>query len=181
MPIVFSVISALFYLGALAFPFTRTEFSPELGEIVPVPELQERLRSWLAQRLGVPEGENYLLQIVRHLLHGGVLDKFVGLAVVAFSVIFPVAKILAAGLVAMDRGRLLSPKWRDRLVHLVEGVGRLSMADVFIAAFVVVWFKASAIHFSITPRLGLYFYGSAALTSFFAVAVGKRPYPPASG
>ena len=81
------------------------------------------------------------------------------LIVLVASVMIPLGKILALGylLVTVQRGSVENSHDRTRVYELVEFVGRWSMLDVFVDAFVVALVQLQPL-MSVEPGLGVVFF-----------------------
>ena len=65
---------------------------------------------------------------------------------------------------------------RRKLQKILDSTAKWSMADVFIAAMVVVFFKAEGFQFEFIPRAGIYCFAAAAIGSSVAVHLLKRQF-----
>jgi paraquat-inducible protein A len=89
-----------------------------------------------------------------------------GLLLLLFSVIFPVAKLLA--LLVATSGRLpLERAVRHRLAHLAELTGKYSLLDVVVVALLVVVIKVDGIA-TVRASSGTFLFGAAILLSLLA-------------
>jgi paraquat-inducible protein A len=81
------------------------------------------------------------------------------LIVLVASVMIPLGKLLALGylLVTVQRGSVENSHDRTRIYELVEFVGRWSMLDVFVDAFVVALVQLQPL-MSVEPGLGVVFF-----------------------
>ncbi len=83
------------------------------------------------------------------------------LALIVFvaSVMIPLGKLLALGylLLTVQRGSIANMHDRTRIYYLVEFVGRWSMLDVFVDAFVVALVQLQPL-MSVEPGLGVVFF-----------------------
>lgn len=92
------------------------------------------------------------------------------LIVLIASVIVPLGKLVALGylLVTVQSGSVKSNHDRARLYRLVEGIGRWSMLDVFVVAFIVALVQLDPL-MSVAPGIGvLYFMAVVVLTMIAA-------------
>lgn len=158
--------AAVLLAAAFRYPFVESRFALALPEWIPdVLDLHERIRQWLIREGQIPVGEQHLSDIVVSLASDG--EWFIALAIVLFSIVFPILKIVLAALVlTFARTR---PRERRVGLRVLELTSKWSMADVFIVAVVIVFFKAEGFHFEIEPRPGLYCFGASALASGLAV------------
>ena len=113
---------------------------------------------WMAKDMGL--GEKKITEIIEELFQKG--DVFLGFIIIIFSIIFPIFKVMSTITLS------LSPKNRD-LRNFVQLVSKWSMADVFIAALSIVFFKSSSLGFAFTPQNGLYLFAAGAILSSIAV------------
>jgi paraquat-inducible protein A len=95
-----------------------------------------------------------------------------GLAVVLFffSIVFPVAKLIAVALVCYWR---LPAKQRARLLDWLAILGKWSMLDVFIVAVLIVLVKLGPV-VRVEPRLGVYVFAAAILLSMLTTMYVER-------
>ena len=138
-------VSGIFLLVGLTAPvLTLSAFQdvPMLGRVV----LSHEVKS--------------VLTLLGRLLESG--DVFLGLLLLTFSVLVPVAKLVASlGALRLPPGPL-----RRRLLDIIHHVGRWSMADVFVVA-VLLAFLATGGEGGTDAELGpgLYFFAAYALLS----------------
>src|SRR5688572_11190339 len=169
------VLAVVCLAGACRFPFIESRFALKLPEWIPQ-RLAGPISHWLARKGRIPEGEQYLAGLVSDLFRSG--DHLIGAVIVIFSFAFPAAKLLLGAVLAVDNGWLPG---RARLINFIDKWGKWSMADVFIAGFLVVWVKADGFQFRFTPRSGLFCYAAAAFASMIAVKLEpKRTFAPAA-
>lgn len=110
---------------------------------------------------GLLGGETYnVFQIVKALFSSG--DWLLSGVVLIFSVIFPLAKNLIAAIILRFGA---SP--RPRLLKFLHILGKWSMLDVFLAAFLV-GFTQLAAFMSVEARIGLYVFGAGVLLNNLA-------------
>ena len=116
------------------------------------------VKIWMAKDMGL--GEKKITDIIAELFAKG--DVVLGAIIVLFSVLFPIGKVGCT--IALS----LSSKSRNlrRILHLTS---KWSMADVFIAALSIVFFKSSSLGFAFTPQIGLYLFAAGAVLSSVAV------------
>jgi paraquat-inducible protein A len=98
------------------------------------------------------------------------------LIVLVASVIVPLGKLVALGylLVTVQSGSVKSNHDRARLYRLVEGIGRWSMLDVFVVAFIVALVQLDPL-MSVAPGIGvLYFMAVVVLTMIAAHSFDPR-------
>ena len=91
------------------------------------------------------------------------------LIVLIASVMIPLAKMTALAylLVTVRRGSIGSGRDRVRLYRLVETIGRWSMLDVFVAAFVVALVRLKPLMF-VDPGPGVIFFAAVVILTIFA-------------
>ena len=98
------------------------------------------------------------------------------LIVLVASVVVPLGKLFALGylMVTVQRGSLKSNHDRTRLYRLVELIGRWSMLDVFVVAFIVALVQLDPL-MSVAPGIGvMYFMAVVVLTMIAAHAFDPR-------
>ena len=98
------------------------------------------------------------------------------LIVLVASVIVPLGKLVALGylMITVQRGSAKSNHDRTRLYRLVEGIGRWSMLDVFVVAFIVALVQLDPL-MSVAPGIGvLYFMAVVVLTMLAAHSFDPR-------
>ena len=171
-PALLAIAAAAALGAAFAVPFLYAEFRIAFPDWIPDwLGLHAKLRLWLIQQGGIPEGEHFLGGIVVALFRSG--DLLLGLVVLCFSVVFPGLKIALCGM-ALIGERLLAPSKRDLVLYVLKSVGRWSMADVFIVAMIVVFFKAEGFHFRFHAGPGVYWYAASAVMSALSVELLSR-------
>ncbi len=91
------------------------------------------------------------------------------LIVLIASVMIPLAKMTALAylLVTVQRRSIGSSRERVRLYRLVETIGRWSMLDVFVAAFVVALVRLKPL-MSVDPGPGVVFFAAVVILTIFA-------------
>ncbi len=91
------------------------------------------------------------------------------LIVLIASVMIPLAKMTALAylLIAVRRRSIGSGRERVRLYRLVEAIGRWSMLDVFVAAFVVALVRLKPL-MSVEPGPGVIFFAAVVILTIFA-------------
>jgi paraquat-inducible protein A len=91
------------------------------------------------------------------------------LIVLVASVMIPLGKLLALGylLVTVQRGSVEKSHDRTRVYELVEFVGRWSMLDVFVDAFVVALVQLQPL-MSVEPGVGVVFFMMVVVLTMFA-------------
>ncbi|MHC4547489.1 MAG: paraquat-inducible protein A [Planctomycetota bacterium] len=125
----------------------------------------------LAEWLGlVGEPKTYsIVTGVRALLGGG--NVWIGLVLLIFSVLFPLAKVVALRICIADARR-------GRGHALAARFGRYSMVDVFVIALLVVAGKSYPGGTTVEIEWGIFAFGAAAL---LAMIISTRlPVPPNS-
>jgi paraquat-inducible protein A len=93
-------------------------------------------------------------------------DPVLFVIVFVFTVLFPAVKLLLAGIVLYTLDR--APGRLHRLLGWIDGFGRWSMLDVFVAALLVVVIKLSLVS-DVAIHAGLYVYAAAVALSILAV------------
>ncbi len=98
-----------------------------------------------------------ILTGVQNLWH----EKLYVLALIifVFSVIFPIAKLIALSAVWLIK---LTDERRQRLIYFMEIFGKWSMLDVFVTAIIIVWIKLGPLA-SARAEIGIYFFGASVL------------------
>ena len=125
---------------------------------------------------GVPTGQFYLVDIVRRLFVG---DEYVlALAILCFSIVFPGVKLAACAYCLSPR---LSKERRHSVASFVGRFGKWSMADVFIVALIVVFFKAKGFHYEFRVGVGFIAYcvsfAASSVAASLVLASGRPPIP----
>ena len=135
-----------------------------LGVFLPVVEV--RNLAIFANRFSIMEAAWQLLVDDQYLL---------GVVIIVFSVVFPLGKIIAAGMLWLRyRNTGETPlKWIGRL----EFLGRWSCADVLIVAMAIVVAKASGIA-GASMEIGLWFFAASIPLTAWAVHLIKRDSSP---
>jgi len=106
---------------------------------------------------------------------GGVIFLYASgswpLALIVFvaSVVIPLGKLLALAylLITVQRGSIANMHDRTRIYYLVEFVGRWSMLDVFVDAFVVALVQLQPL-MSVEPGLGVVFFMAVVVLTMLA-------------
>jgi paraquat-inducible protein A len=91
------------------------------------------------------------------------------LIVVVASVMIPLGKLIALGylLITVQRGSIGSNRERTRLYRMVEFIGRWSMLDVFVDAFVVALVQLAPL-MSVEPGPGVLFFAAVVVLTMLA-------------
>jgi paraquat-inducible protein A len=91
------------------------------------------------------------------------------LIVLVASVMIPLGKLIALGylLVTVQRGSIGSNRERSRLYRMVEFIGRWSMLDVFVDAFVVALVQLGPL-MSVEPGPGVAFFAAVVVLTMIA-------------
>lgn len=108
--------------------------------------------------------EDSLFSGVIHLLAEGYW--FVGLVVLAFSIVLPPLKLMAL-IVLSGTNWVRNHKHRAKLYHAVEYLGRWGMLDVMLVAVLVAWVKLGDL-VKIDAGLGVFAFGVMVLISLVA-------------
>ena len=98
------------------------------------------------------------------------------LIVLVASVVVPIGKLVALGylMVTVQRGSAKSNHDRTRLYRLVKLIGRWSMLDVFVVAFITALVQLDPL-MSVAPGIGvMYFMAVVVLTMFAAHSFDPR-------
>lgn len=103
-----------------------------------------------------------LLSTIRTLYERG--DWFLVVMITAFTILFPVSKYLALGVVLTQRDPA-----RSRWLTWIKNLGQWSMGDVFVVALVVVIVRINSgfANVEVGVRPGLYVFAASVLTSMF--------------
>ena len=123
--------------------------------------------------LGATESSTILSGVV-FLYHEG--SWMLALIVLVASVVVPIGKLVALGylLVSVQRRSLKANHDRTRLYRLVELIGRWSMLDVFVVAFITALVQLDPL-MSVAPGLGVvYFMAVVVLTMIAAHSFDPR-------
>ena len=133
-------------------------------------DTEARLEEWILSLTGVPLGEQFLFGIIAELW--STQEYLLAIAIFLFSAVFPVMKLLLALL--LSSGTPMGHATRRKVQKVLDSTAKWSMADVFIAAMVVVFFKAEGFQFEFAPRAGITCFAIAAIGSSVAVHLLKR-------
>jgi paraquat-inducible protein A len=122
----------------------------------------------------IPEPATYsVLSGILTLFEGG--DLGIGCVLLAFSVLFPIAKLIAVRLVLQSATRrAVSPQ----LLRGVAALSKYSMVDVFVVALLVVASKTMPGGSRIDLEWGLFAFGAAALLSMGLTSAVRRTAAP---
>lgn len=115
---------------------------------------------WKPSWTGFGGAEYNLYGIVQTLFESGL--PFLGLVVVLFSAVFPIAKTLTAAII-FRQGAMPSPK----LATLLNILGKWSMLDVFLAALLI-GLSQMAVFIGFETRAGLYYFGAGVILNNLA-------------
>ena len=122
----------------------------------------------LTVRTGLAHEHYSVLGGIADLAHSG--EVLLALIVLAFSVVFPIAKL---GALAFLLFRPVAEEKRTRLVHALERLGRWSMLDVFVIAILI-----GSVHLGILSEAwaepGIYVFAAGILLSMFATLAVQR-------
>jgi hypothetical protein len=134
--------------------------------------VESSLKDWVLNVTGVPLGDQYIFGIIRSLWRNNQI--FLSSLIFVFSALFPLLKLVLT--LALSSGMPLSHVHRRQLQGFLETTSKWSMADVFIVAMVVVFFKADGFQFEFVPQAGIYCFALAALGSSFSVSLLRRQF-----
>ncbi len=104
-------------------------------------------------------------------------DWFLAAVLFTFSVLFPIAKLIVTIVIWV---RPLVAEKRARWLRIVAQLGKWSMLDVFVVAFLVVLTKSKALG-GIAAQPGLYFFCAAVILSAIATAMVEKRLGDAGG
>jgi hypothetical protein len=131
--------------------------------------VEDSLRDWAMSITGIPLGDQYVFGIIRDLWRNN--EIFLSVLIFGFSAIFPLLKLSLS--LVLSSGMSMTHARRRKLQHFLELTSKWSMADVFIVAMVVVFFKADGFQFQFVPQAGIYCFAVAAVGSSVAVHMLK--------
>lgn len=134
-----------------------------------VHNLNHRLEKYAREKGGIRSGTYYLPQMIRGLFKGK--EYFVALAITAFSVLFPATKIFLLTLCLLP---WFSSKGKRQIKRWITLTSKWTMADVFIAALIVFFFKATGFHYQFHLMSGFYFYVGSFCCSTISAAFLSR-------
>lgn len=114
-----------------------------------------------------------LIQTIKDLWATGTTgDAFLAIALIAFTIFFPITKYIALGWLMLGATRRST---RDRVLSWLKSWGQWSMGDVFVVAFMVVFMKINTSVVSstkladITVRVGvepgMYFFAASVISA----------------
>jgi hypothetical protein len=130
------------------------------------------LKDWLLNVTGVPLGDQYIFGIIRNLWRNNQI--FLSTLIFFFSAVFPLMKLVLT--LVLSSGMPLTHVNRRKLQSFLEVTSKWSMADVFIVAMVVVFFKADGFQFEFVPQAGIYCFALAALGSSVSVYLLRKQF-----
>lgn len=162
----FAVLSAVFLIKAFIEPFAIATLTLNLPKFIPT-MFHERITGWTIEQTGFAIGPQYLLRVIKEIYK---TQSFLGVAVFIFSVITPFVKILLCLFEA------ISPSRNNVGAHVVSMVAKWSMADVFIIALVVVFFKAEHLVYKIQPASGFWFFFVSVVLSMISAELLTNRY-----
>lgn len=106
---------------------------------------------------------------IKQLFHYG--HFFIGLIILVFSVLFPLGKLGVLWTAAWDVTRQIPS---ERLLGVVEKVGKYSMLDILVIALVIVAIKGLPGGSKVTVGIGLYCFALAVLISLVLPMMVRR-------
>lgn len=113
-----------------------------------------------------------IMQLIGLLFKGG--NTLVGIAILAFSVVIPLLKLLMTVAVVF-MGRLQRIKW---MTDLIGWIGKYSMADVFVVAAYLAYFSYKNMNTGVQTEantmMGLYFFFAYVVLSILSTILMKR-------
>lgn len=161
---VLAAVALLALVGAFLLPFMSSSVSVDTPGWVPG-LLQTKLSDWVATLFKVPVGTYYFIDVIIDLF---LAEEFViAVALLLFSVVFPVIKTVSLALLVLLPG-IIPRGWQDLLAFGLTRLGKWSMADVFVVSLFIVFFKAEALHLQFRAEPGIYCYLGSALASSVA-------------
>lgn len=167
-----SILSFCSLVAAYCYPFMYSEFVLDMPFWLPN-FLAGKMQDWIICKGKIPIGPQYLFGIVRDLFFGR--EFFVGMAIATFSIVFPLIKSLLASFLSIFGGTL-ELRVRERLLSILNHIGKWSMVDVFIVGMLIVFMKAEGFHFQFKIGAGLYFYAFSAMASSFVLQKLKMEF-----
>lgn len=148
----------------------ESDITRRLSDPQVVARLNAALKAYAIERGGVQEGEHYLGRMILDLFAGG--EWLIGIAVVLFSVAFPIAKIL--GVLWVAAGAIPEAR-RTAVAHVIDRLSKWSAGDVFLVALAIVFFKAKGFNYQFHAEWGVACYLLAFVASAVASALLLRP------
>ena len=91
-------------------------------------------------------------------------SRILALIVIVFAIVFPLAKTLVAAILFRSGAEV-----QARLAALMQFLGKWSMLDVFLAAFLIGFTQAASM-FEVEPRSGLYLFAAGVILHNLATA-----------
>ena len=171
-----SLVCTVLLVCAFVLPFLESSIDLEfpgwvstVDRFIPG-DTEARLEEWVLGLTGVPLGEQYLFGIIGDLWNSG--ELLLAATIFVFSAVFPLIKLVLA--LVLSSGMPMAHATRRKLQKVLDSTAKWSMADVFIAAMVVVFFKAEGFQFEFVPQAGIYCFAFAAIGSSVAVHLLKR-------
>ncbi len=130
-------------------------------------------KEWLANKAGIPMGEQYLLGIISGLFMSQHLgDIGLGALVLGFSVLFPLGKLFFSFWISSGMSRI---DQNERIYGWLTLYGKWSMTDVFVISLLITFCKAQNFNMNFQPELGVYCFAAfAILSSLAAYMIGKE-------
>jgi len=171
-----SAVCTVLLVCAFVLPFLESDMDlsfpgwvSKADRLLPFFDIETKLEEWILGLTGVPLGRQYLFGIIRDLWASH--EFLLAVIIFGFSAVFPVIKLSLS--LVLSSGMPLTHKRRRKLQKFLELSSKWSMADVFIAAMVVVFFKAEGFQFEFAPQAGIYCFALAAIGSSVAVHLLK--------
>lgn len=157
--ITFAVFSLLFLIGAFIEPFMTASLHLNLPSWVP---LQNTIKEWVLNNSGFAIGKQYLTVIIRDIFK---TQPILGIAVFFFSIVIPIVKS------SVCLYEAIMPNENRIGAHIITFIAKWSMADVFIVALVVVFFKAEKLTYKIEPAKGFWFFFASVVASMISAEI----------
>lgn len=162
------------FVGDAIQSFASQFFGEQLFSAECETRWKECFRDWLAEKGGFQVGDQYLPGMIAATFQAG--DYFLGVLILAFSILFPLSKIVLGVFVSLGAG---AKRAQERAYKALVATGKWSMTDVFVVSLLILFFKAEHIHLSFSAELGVYFFavstiGSSLASYFLGNALGAR-------
>ena len=126
------------------------------------PPLSQCLKWRVADRLGIPLGDQSLMSVIKGLFtHNEIL---LGCVIFIFSICFPLSKLALLFIAA-------SGKASEGIIQFLKYTSKWSMTDVFVIGLLISFFRAETFSFQFYAGIGVYLFAAGALLSSWGITL----------
>jgi hypothetical protein len=131
---------------------------------IPDSDFQRCTKIWITEQVGIPSGEQFLLEMLASLLIAE--EYFILTLLIAFTLLFPVFKSCGLFWLSIKIG---CESNYQRSLNILSYMGKWSMTDVFVVALMISIFKAESLNFKFEVEPGLVMFAISGLTTSLGV------------